>query len=78
MALVRSVIATKNLPRFLWGEILKTSEYLKNRSPGSDPETPYERLNHEKPNLSHLKVLGARVWVYVLKEVRKRKLADWL
>ena len=77
MASVRSVMAAKNLPRFLWGEILKTSAYLKNRSPGPDPETPYERLNHEKPNLSHLKVLGARAWVHVPEEVRKGKLADW-
>lgn len=77
MASVRSVMAAKNLPRFLWGEILKTSAYLKNRSPGPDPETPYERLNHGKPNLSHLKVLGARAWVHVPEEVRTGKLADW-
>ena len=74
MASVHSVIAAKNLPRFLWSEILKKKKknYLKNRSPGPDPETPYERLNHEKLKFFHLKVLGARAWVHVPEEVQKK------
>lgn len=60
MTSVRLVMATKNLPRFLWVEILKISVYLKNRSLGPNSEIPYKWFNNEKPNLSHLKVLGAR------------------
>ena len=77
ITLILLVIAVKNLPRFFWGEILKTSEYLQNRRPGSDPETPYERFHHETPNLSHLKVLRARAWVHFPKKVEKGKLANW-
>lgn len=76
MALKRSIMAAKNLSQFLWGEILKTLAYLKNWSLEPNPKTPYKRLNHEKPDFSHLKVLEARAWVSVLKDVQIEKLAD--
>ena len=50
MNMVRSIMAAQLLPRVLLGEILKTSVYLKNRSRGPDPETPFDCLNHKKPN----------------------------
>ncbi len=49
MTMVRSIITAQLLTRVSLGEILKTSVYLKNRSPGPDPETHFERLNHKNP-----------------------------
>ena len=58
--MVRSIMAAQLLPRVLQGEILKTSVYLKNRSLGPYPETPFKRLHHKKPNLDHLRMVGAK------------------
>lgn len=69
MASIRLIMAVKNLSQFLWNEILKILAYLKNQSPGPDLKTPYKQLNYEKPNFSHLKILGAKAWVHVPKEV---------
>ncbi len=74
--MVRSIMATQLLPQVLFGEILKTSVYLKNRSPGPDPETLFEHFNHKKPNLNHLRIVGAKTWVYILNEKRKGKLIE--
>lgn len=56
----------------MWGEVLKTAAYLSNRSPGPDELTPYEIVKGSKPNLSHLRVIGARAWVQVPKEKRTK------
>ena len=60
------------LPKGLWLEIIKTVCYLKNRSPNTDGVTSYEKLKDRKPNLSHLRVLGARASVHIPKEKRKK------
>lgn len=75
MVSVRSVLKAKKLPKSLWGEVLRTSTYLKNRSPGVDEITPYERINNTKPFLGHLRIIGARAWVHIPKE-RQKKLDD--
>ena len=49
----------KKLPKGLWGELICTASYLKNRLPYVDGVTPYEKVKGEKPLLTHLKVLGA-------------------
>ena len=72
MVTVRSILKAKRLPKSLWGEVLKTTAYLKNRSPGVDDATPYERINGIKPFLGHLRVIGARAWVHIPKEKRKK------
>ncbi len=72
-------MAAQLLLRVLLGEIHKTSVYLKNQSSGPDPETSFERLNHKKPNLDHLRIVGAKAWVHIPKDKRKKKPAkcDW-
>ena len=49
------------LPKSLWPEITKAVGYIKNRSPGSDGKTPFEKANNEKPDVLNLRVLGCRV-----------------
>lgn len=72
MVPVRSILKAKKLPKSLWGEVLRTSTYLKNRSPGVDEITPYERINNVKPFLGHLRIIGARTWAHIPKKKQKK------
>ena len=72
MVPTRSMLKAKKLPKSLWGEVLKTAGYIKNRSPGVDEVTPYERMNNAKPFLGHMRTVGARTWVHIPKEKRKK------
>src|SRR5205814_778714 len=50
-----------------------TVVYLKNRRPTSAVETtPYELWHGNKPNLSHLKIIGSMAYVHVPKEKRTK------
>ena len=72
MVPTRSMMKAKKLQKSLWGEVLKTAGYIKNRSPGVDEVTPYERMNNAKPFLGHMRTVGARTWVHIPKEKRKK------
>ena len=65
MGLVRSMLKDKNLPLELWGEPVSTCVYVLNRSStkGVKGQTPYEKWNGRKPNVSHLKIFGSVVFV---------------
>ncbi len=65
-------MAAMRLLKSLWGEILKTVAYPKNRSSSRKGVTPYERANEEKPNLKHLRIVGSRAWVHVPEKLRKK------
>ena len=65
-------MAAMRLPKSLWGEILKTVAYLKNGSPSQKGVNPYERENEEKPNLKHLRFIGARACVHVPEKLKKK------
>lgn len=65
-----------NLDKKWWPEIVKTVNYLRNLSPSSVTEkTPYERWYSNKPNLSHLRIIGCTTMAKK-KEVGRRKLID--
>ena len=55
----------------LWGEFLKSAIYVLNRtlscnpSSNSSSKTPHELLFGEKPDISHLRVIGCRAYVHV-------------
>ena len=74
MSAIHSVLTAMKFPQTLWPEIVQAVCYLKNRSPNVDGITSYECLKKLKPNLSHICVLGARAWVHIPKE-RKKKLS---
>jgi hypothetical protein len=66
------------LPKFLWEVLIAIATYLHNRSP-SRPlggKTPYEKVNGVKPNLSHLRIIGSKAYIYIPKDKRKGKLTD--
>ena len=59
--MVRSMMCTTGSPIFLWGEALKTANYICNRSPSKSVEkTPFELWYGKQPSLHHLHVWGCK------------------
>ena len=57
--MVRSMMCTTGLPRFLWGEALRTANYICNRTPSKAVEkTSFELWCGRKPSLHHCHVWG--------------------
>jgi len=54
------------LPKFLWGEALKYTVYVKNHTwtRALKNMTPYKVLTGMKPDISNLRVWGQKVWVH--------------
>src|SRR5436190_5239302 len=63
----RAMLIAAGLPRFLWGEAVRHSVWLKNRSPtrALNGTTPHEAMGLGKPNLSDLHEWGCTVWVKI-------------
>ncbi|KAI5335349.1 hypothetical protein L3X38_025482 [Prunus dulcis] len=60
--MVRSMVRKSTLPKFLWGEALKTANYILNRVPSKAvPKTPFEMWVGRQPSLMHLHVWGAEL-----------------
>lgn len=55
----------------LWGEFLRSAIYVLNRtlscssSSNSSTKTPYELFFKQKPDISHLRVIGCRAYVHI-------------
>lgn len=63
-----------NLDKKWWPETLKTVNCLRNQSPSPvTGKTPYEEWYGNKPNLSHLRIIGCTA-IAKKKEAGKRKL----
>ncbi|KAJ9538813.1 hypothetical protein OSB04_031546 [Centaurea solstitialis] len=61
MDMVRSMFARSSLPKFLWGEALKTANYICNRTPTKAIKgTPFELWNWYKPSLNHFHAWGCK------------------
>ena len=57
--MMRSMMSRCNLPEYLWGEAIKTANYILNRvQRKSVPKTPFELWTSRKPNLNHFSVWG--------------------
>ncbi|XP_024192419.2 uncharacterized protein LOC112196335 [Rosa chinensis] len=57
--MVRIMISRSSLPIFLWGEALKTANYISNRVPSKAVDkTPFEIWNGRKPSLMHFRTWG--------------------
>ena len=71
--IMRCLLYSAGLGSQYWSYALRHAVYLKNRLPHSSNKwkTPYTIINNKKPDLSRLRVFGARVQV---KETGKRKM----
>ncbi|CAL8114079.1 unnamed protein product [Prunus armeniaca] len=59
--MVRSMISRTDLPKHLWGNAIKTSNYILNKVPSKFmPKTPFEIWTTRKPSLRHLYVRGCK------------------
>ena len=72
MNYIRTIFADSDLPISLWSELLETAAYLRNRSPtkhlSDKNQTPFEALYSEKPDLTHLRIIGCQAWALISKE----------
>ena len=58
------MLINSSLPKFLWGEALKTAAYILTQVPSkSIPKTPYELWSQKKPSLRYFHVWGCKVEV---------------
>lgn len=70
---VRPMLAASGLPRQLWADAAVTANYIRNRSPVSGRDkTPYELFFGIKPDVSHLRTFGARVYALTPKQLRNK------
>ncbi|KAL6178399.1 hypothetical protein ACLB2K_049917 [Fragaria x ananassa] len=59
--MVRSMMCTSGLPRFLWGEALKTTNYITNKTPSKAvAKTSFELWRNRKPSVIHVHVWGCK------------------
>lgn len=77
MEKARCLIFDAELGKELWGEAVRTSVYLINRTETralENHKTPAEIWNSEKPNLEKIKLFGCNAYNLIPKEMRKSKL----
>ena len=69
----RAMLIDSGLPLPMWAEAMQTANVLRNLSPapGKD-KTPIEAHCGEKPDVSHLRPFGAKVYVHVDKSKRHK------
>ncbi|WKA00618.1 hypothetical protein VitviT2T_018956 [Vitis vinifera] len=71
--MVRSMLSSSKLPKFLWIEALKTAVYILNRVPTKVvPKTPFELLKGWKPSLRHMRVWGCSSEVRIYNPQEKK------
>ncbi|RVX20257.1 Retrovirus-related Pol polyprotein from transposon TNT 1-94 [Vitis vinifera] len=71
--MVRSMLSSSKLPKFLWTEALKTAVYILNRVPTKAvPKTPFELLKGWKPSLRHMRVWGCSSEVRIYNPQEKK------
>ena len=72
---ILAMLTWARLPLTYWGEAALTASYLHNRALQSSlpPDvTPYEMYHNRKPNVSHLRVFGARAFAHVPLELQTK------
>jgi hypothetical protein len=71
-----AMLETARLPANMWGEAVLTACYLWNRSESSAlpvaGTTPFELVNGRQPDLSHLRVFGARCFARIPTELQAK------
>ena len=70
----RAMLHDQGLPLHLWAEACNTTVYVQNHCPHRilGMSTPEETYSGKKPDLSHLRIFGANVYMHVTKDARKK------
>lgn len=79
MDMTRSTILEGNINHELWTELVLAMTYVKNSRSTKALQnlSPYEALTRDHPNISHLRILGSTVYVFLHEEERSLKLEKW-
>jgi hypothetical protein len=73
MERVRAMLLGAGLDQKLWAEAVVTANYIRNRSPTSKgSKTPWELFMGNKPDVSSMRVFGAKAYVLTPKHLRSK------
>ena len=63
--MVRAMLHSSGLPKFLWAEAARHAVWLRNRATTKalDGTTPYEAAKGRKPDIREVREFGEKVWV---------------
>jgi hypothetical protein len=69
----RCILNEFTVPKFLWGEALRTAVHIRNLIPKTGHDiTPYELMFGKKPSVDHLRVFGCSAHVHIPRDQRKK------
>ena len=79
MDMTRAIILEGNIEDDLWPELILAITYVKNSRPTKALQnlSPYEAITRNHPDISHLRVLGFTVYVFLHEEKQSLKLEKW-
>ena len=70
---VRAMLEDSGLGKELWAEAAVTASYIRNRSPASKRDkTPWELFYGKRPDVSRMRIFGAKAYALVPKELRRK------
>ena len=70
---VRAMLLGAGLDQKLWAEAVVTANYIRNRSPfAKESKTPWELFVGSKPDVSCMRVFGAKAYVLTPKQLRSK------
>lgn len=74
MNMVRSMLKSKRLPSYLWGEAVSTAGNILSRSPTKRPNgmTPEEVWTGSRSDVTHFQIFGSICFRHVLDRLRKK------
>ncbi|KAL2250171.1 UNVERIFIED_CONTAM: Retrovirus-related Pol polyprotein from transposon TNT 1-94 [Sesamum indicum] len=71
--MIKSLLLTSGLPKYLWGEALNTACHILNRVPlKHNTSTPFELWKSRKPSLKYFRVWGCLAKVLIPEHKRKK------
>jgi hypothetical protein len=69
----RAMLEDSGLGKELWAKAMVTANYTRNWLPSRmHGKTPWEKFFGEKPDVSHMRVFGARAYMHIPKENKKK------
>ncbi|CAL9005083.1 unnamed protein product [Prunus brigantina] len=70
--MVRSMICTSQLPNYLWGKAIRTTNYILNRVPSKALSKTLFEIWNRKLSLNHLHILGCKAKAKVYNPQEKK------
>ena len=81
MDMTRTTILEDNIDDHLWPKLVLAMTYVKNSPPTKallQNLSPYKALTRDRLEISHLRILGSTVYVFLHEEERTLKLENWV